>query len=324
MSPLLKLAHQFDPERIHHVALAGMSLLGKTSVSRAVLNAFYKIGPDRVVVRGVTFPNRVGIAAGFDKNAQAWECLLALGFGHVEIGTLTPLPQAGHLKPRIFRLADKSLANRMGFPNQGVWAAISRLKPHRPYGGVVGANIGPNSGVPLSDVPFGYVWGMEALAPYVDYFTINISSPNSIRHFQSNCHLLKDIAFEIHTTRKALETRYCKSLPLFVKVSPDLAEEALEKICQLTLDYEFDGIVATNTNRLGVSGRHLKYSSLWTLLQIRDILAAEPMVLVGVGGIETREDAEKRFDAGADLLQVYTSFIYQGPGILRTLCPFPK
>jgi len=301
-----------------------LSVVGEFSVCRILLNMLFSVSHSTYTVRDVKFPNRIGVAAGFDKNAEAWKALLALGFGHVEVGTVTPYPQKGCPKPRIFRLQHASLSNRMGFPNQGVWAAAERLDSPRPFEGLVGVNIGPNSDLLATGkgIPSSYSWSMRALETKADYFTLNISSPNSVSGFQSNASLLKDIFWEVRNARKGLETRWCRSFPIFVKISPHLSEEDLETICRYVVDYGFDGLVTTNTDSLGVSGRRIKYASLLTLMQVREILAGELMTLVSVGGIESREDVEKRFEAGADLFQIYTSFVYQGPGVLRTLFPF--
>lgn len=314
---ILQLAHLLDAETAHDMALGALSLLGRSQVCLKALNKLYGVPEDPVTVRGVTFPNRIGVAAGLDKKAQAWRGLLALGFGHVEVGTLTPLPQPGHLKPRIFRLKPASLANRMGFPNQGAWAAIQRLDRHS---GIVGANIGPNSGRTPDEIILDYRWLVEVLAPFVDYFTVNVSSPNSVRHLQTRLYgsLLKDILGEVSFTRNTQEEILGKSLPVFVKISPDLSTSEIEKVCSLCKMYKLDGIVATNSSRHGVSGQTLKRQSTETLKRVRSFVGEE-MTLIGVGGIASKEDAEEKFDAGADLLQIYTSFIYRGPGILREI-----
>lgn len=282
------------------------------------------------LVMGITFPNPVGLAAGFDKNAMLFEELSCLGFGFIEIGTLTPKAQPGNDLPRMFRLpADKGLINRMGFNNEGVEKAVERLK--RQSGKVIiGGNIGKNKLTPNEIALQDYDICFETLFPYVDYFVVNVSSPNTpgLRELQDKeplTALLKHVVL--------LNTKKENPKPILLKIAPDLTNEQLTEIVQIVKEVKLTGIIATNTTvsreglktaaalineQGGLSGLPVKARSTEVIRYLRS-LAGKDMVIVGVGGIFTAEDAKEKLNAGADLIQVYTGFIYEGPGMIKSI-----
>jgi dihydroorotate dehydrogenase len=275
------------------------------------------------VVAGLTFPNPVGLAAGYDKDAEVFEPMLSLGFGFVEVGTLTPLPQAGNPAPRLFRLVeDEAVINRMGFNNAGQQAALDRLTKRFRTRGIVGVNVGANkdSGDRIAD----YVNGVRLLAPVADYLTINISSPNTpgLRGLQDEG-ALDELLAEV---RKVGVKK-----PIFLKVAPDLAESDPERITRAAIDHGVGAIIVSNTTVArpplksrfadeagGLSGAPLKPLALEALRRFRRASGGE-MPLIGVGGIASAEDAWARIRAGASLVQLYSAMVYEGPGIARRI-----
>ena len=322
-----------DPERAHHLGFRAVR------VARPVLGR--RRTPGRPVrALGLEFPNVLGLAAGFDKNAIGIDALGALGFGHVEIGTVTGRPQAGNDKPRLFRLtADRAVVNRMGFNNDGAQVVARRLaaRGRRPGGPVLGVNIGKTKVVPEDDegaVLEDYGLSAGLLAPYADYLVVNVSSPNTpgLRSLQAVERLEPLLAHVRLTADREVPDR---RVPLLVKIAPDLADEDVLAVADLAVAIGLDGIIATNTTisrdglatpapeveRVGaggLSGRPLTSRSLDVLGLLRNRVG-DDLVLVGVGGITTPEDAQARLDAGADLLQGYTAFIYEGPGWPRRI-----
>ena len=286
----------------------------------------------RVEALGRTFPHPLGLAAGFDKDAVAYEVLGSLGFGHVEVGTLTAQPQPGNPKPRLFRLPeDRALVNRMGFNNGGSAAAVERLARRRRT--VVGVNIGKTKLVPEERAIDDYVLSARRLGPYADYVVVNVSSPNTpgLRDFQAVAKLRPLLV----AVRRALDSVASSRVPLLVKIAPDLADEDVDAVAALALDEGLDGIVATNTTIArsglrtsagdvarvgagGLSGLPLKERACAVLRRLYGRVGGR-LTLIGVGGIATVEDAWDRVRAGASLLQLYTSFVYEGPGLPRAL-----
>jgi dihydroorotate dehydrogenase len=322
-----------DPERAHHLGFRAVR------AARPVL-ARRRTPGHPVEALGLTFPNVLGLAAGFDKNATGIDALAALGFGHVEIGTVTGRPQTGNEKPRLFRLtADRAVVNRMGFNNDGAQVVARRLAARRRglgerdrrRGPVLGVNIGKTKVVPEDDegaVLEDYGLSAGLLAPYADYLVVNVSSPNTpgLRSLQS-VEKLQPLLEHVRLTadREVPDRR----VPLLVKIAPDLADEDVLAVADLALAVDLDGIIATNTTisrdglatpaaeveRIGaggLSGRPLTGRSLEVLRMLRERVGTG-LTLVGVGGITTVEDARARLDAGADLLQGYTAFVYEGP-----------
>jgi dihydroorotate dehydrogenase len=275
------------------------------------------------VIAGVRFPNPVGLAAGYDKDAEVFEPMLSLGFGFVEVGSITPLPQPGNPKPRLFRLAeDRAVINRMGFNNAGQQAALDRLTRRFRTRGIVGVNVGANkdSGDRIAD----YVNGVRLLAPVADYLTINISSPNTpgLRGLQDEG-ALDELLAEV---RKAGAEK-----PIFLKVAPDLVESDPERITRAAIDHGVGAIIVSNTtvsrpplkSRFageagGLSGAPLKPLALEALRKFRRATGGA-LPLVGVGGIATAEDAWQRIRAGASLVQLYSAMVYEGPGIAKQI-----
>ena len=326
LRPLLFL---FDPERAHgltfkmlEVAKHIPGLLGLVGGKRPPIGA-------AVEVMGLKFPGPVGLAAGMDKNAEHVDALARIGFGHVEIGTVTPVAQPGNDKPRLFRLKpDRALINRMGFNNHGAQAAAELLL-HRPKGIIVGGNIGKNKSTPNENAVDDYVKCFEALHSVVDYFVVNVSSPNTpgLRALQEKGPLLAILA--------ALATRNTQRgnpKPILLKIAPDLTNEQLDDVVAVVKESGIQGVVATNTTvgrdgletpkgdvdamgAGGLSGAPLRARSTEMVRYLRERLP-KPMVIIGVGGIDSAEAAMEKLDAGADLVQVYTGLVYEGPALL--------
>jgi dihydroorotate dehydrogenase len=314
---------RIDPERAHHLGFRAVRAARPVLARRRT--------PGRpVTAMGLTFPNVLGLAAGFDKNAVGIDALGALGFGHVEVGTVTGEPQPGNERPRLFRLtADRAVVNRMGFNNDGAEAVAARLaaRGRRP-GPVLGVNIGKSKVVPEDEAVRDYEKSARLLAPHADYLVVNVSSPNTpgLRNLQS-VEKLEPILVAVR--------RVAGPVPLLVKIAPDLADEDVLAVADLATAIDLDGIIATNTTISraglastpaeveaagagGLSGRPLTSRSLEVLRMLRGRVG-DALTLVGVGGITTVEDARARLDAGADLLQGYTAFVYEGPGWARRI-----
>jgi len=316
---------RMDPERAHHFAFRVIRALPALGIGRLVERATGPAPGLAVEALGLRFPSPFGVAAGFDKDALAVVGLGNLGFGHVEVGTITALPQPGNDRPRLFRLiADRALINRMGFNNGGADAAagrISRLsrRRHRP---VLGVNIGKSRVTPVERATDDYVRSAKVLAPHADYLVVNVSSPNTpgLRGLQE----LDALAPLLDAVRAA-----AGRTPLLVKIAPDLEDEEVVRICDLVVRLGLDGIIATNTTISraglvtpaaeveaigagGLSGAPLAPRSLAVLKLIREHVPSE-LCVVSVGGVETAEDVQERLDAGATLVQGYSAFIYRGP-----------
>lgn len=279
---------------------------------------------------GLNFPNRVGLAAGLDKNGDYFEALGQFGFGFVELGTVTPKPQAGNAKPRMFRLPQyQAIINRMGFNNKGVDYLVERLRQRR-YTGVVGANIGKNKDTPEDQAGQDYQICLNKLYPYCDYLTVNISSPNTpgLRKLQSRDYFLPLV--EQLVEQRVQQTLQHGHRPILIKIAPDLNDEALQTISQICVDSDIDGLIISNTTieRPGIestrwqqeaggcSGRPVQQLAQQALKKVRQQVP-EDYPLIGVGGIMQAADAAQRIEQGADLIQLYTGFIYQGPKLVR-------
>lgn len=285
-----------------------------------------------VIIDGITFPNKIGLAAGFDKNGKYLEEWYQLGFGHVEVGTVTPQPQDGNPKPRLFRLpADHAIINRMGFNNEGLDVLCKRLSKRKP-GLIVGGNIGKNKVTPNDRAVEDYVKCFEALYPVVDYFTVNVSSPNTpgLRELQD-----KGPLTELLSAIMKLNHSKSNPKPVYLKIAPDMGEGQIKEIVEIVLACGINGIIACNTtierkglqasekelNEIGaggLSGKPLKNRSDEMISLLRKQLGPEKTI-IGVGGIETPEDAEDKIKAGANLVQVYTGYIYAGPSLVKNI-----
>lgn len=328
-----------DAERAHHLGFLGIKLCRKVGFSR-VLRRFSTARPaDAVEVMGLKFPSRFGLAAGFDKGATGVAALADLGFGHVEIGTVTAQAQPGNPKPRLFRLiADRAVINRMGFNNDGATTVATRVQAaraqlQRDWEGkvppVVGVNIGKTKAVALEEAVADYRSSTRALAPHADYMVVNVSSPNTpgLRELQA-VESLRPILTAVREESSAVTGAH---VPLLVKIAPDLADEDIRAVGQLALDLELDGIVATNTTIArenlglkssteqieacgagGLSGAPLRKRSLEVIRLLRTQVGPA-LTIIGVGGVTTARDAQEVLDAGADLVQGYTAFLYEGP-----------
>lgn len=326
--PLVKnMLFTLDPERAHALTLASLQRLEQSGLL-SLMCAGLQDAP--VELMGLQFRNRVGIAAGLDKNAVCIDALSALGAGHVEIGTVTPRPQQGNAKPRVFRLPEaQALINRMGFPNEGMDAILPRLSARR-CRAVCGANIGKNATTPLEQATQDYLSCLRVLAPHADYITINVSSPNTLglRNLQATDYL-KPMLLALLEERARLLPQLGRGLPLLVKIAPDLSDDDLNSMADLFLELSIDGVIATNTTLSrpeglgplsqqagGLSGRPVHSLSLVTVHKLRQRLGSG-FPIIGVGGISSAAEALAMRQAGADLVQVYTGLIYRGPGLIK-------
>jgi len=325
---------RLEPERAHALSVRTMARIGTIEPLRRALAATFADGEcEAVEAFGLSFPNRVGLAAGYDKDGEAWPGLSALGFGHIEVGTVTPEPQPGNPWPRVFRLVERrSLINRMGFPGRGAAYVAERLNRPRPEGLILGANIGKQKDTPLEEAVADYEKLMVALAPHADYIAVNISSPNTpgLRQLQIRGFLealLKTLALR----RNEVSDRLGRHVPLLVKLAPDLDDDQLRTAVGLIVEAGFDGIIATNTTidrqgldhplaseDGGLSGAALTERSTEIVAKtVQQLAGALPVI--GVGGIMGPEDAQAKLDAGATLVQVYTGLVYEGPGLVKRI-----
>ena len=283
-------------------------------------------------VFGIKFPNPVGLAAGFDKDARLIDELSCFGFGFIEIGTLTPKPQDGNPKPRLFRLKeDSGIINRMGFNNSGVEDAIIRLRK-RKSNTLIGGNIGKNKLTPNENATDDYVISFNSLFPYVDYFVVNVSSPNTpdLRDLQE-----KEPLTNLLSSLQEINNNKDKRKPILLKIAPDLTNKQLDDIIQIVQDTKIDGVVATNTTidrsnlktdktkledigNGGLSGKPVKERSTEVIRYLSE-KSNKAFPIIGVGGIQSPEDAIEKLDAGASLVQIYTGFIYEGPGLVKRI-----
>ncbi len=333
MYPLLRtLLFALEAETSHHVAIAGLGAYGRLPGRVAPLPG----RPRRLM--GLTFANPVGLAAGLDKDGRAVEGLARLGFGFVEVGTVTPRPQPGNPRPRLFRLPEaRALINRMGFNNEGVDAMARRLEAVRRRGRlggtILGVNVGKNKDTPLEDAAADYQRCMEAVFPYADYLTLNLSSPNTpgLRTLQSE-DSLAPLLERVKETQQRLGQRHGCRVPVLLKIAPDLEPDEVTVVARSLLRFEMEGVIATNTTlarpgveRLpragetgGLSGAPLHPLALRTVAQLREALGGA-LPIIGVGGIVDVAGGESMLAQGADLLQIYTGFIYRGPVLVREL-----
>ncbi len=320
-----------DAEEAHHASMAALRLAEKSGVL-GLISPGNDVSP--VEVMGLHFPNRVGLAAGLDKEGNTIDALGRLGFGSIEIGTITPRAQEGNPKPRLFRLLEhEAIINRMGFNNPGIRTGVGNVRLSKRFKGIIGFNIGKNKDTPNENAADDYLICLREAYPVADYVAVNLSSPNTpgLRDLQSaeaSARLLETLKKE--QTRLAAE--HGKKVPLVFKVAPDLDETQVRDLARVFLDGGLDGVIATNTtldrDRVaghlrageagGLSGRPVLEKSTATLRQFASHLGGR-VPIIGVGGISSLEDAREKIRAGAELVQIYTSFIYQGPALVREL-----
>lgn len=320
---------RFDPEKVHHFTFNFLKFAFKLPFVKSFVNAQFEVKDKRLEreVFGLKFKNPVGLAAGFDKDAKLYKELSAFGFGFIEIGTLTPKPQPGNDKKRLFRLVeDSAIINRMGFNNEGVEAAVTRLKQNNQV--LIGGNIGKNKVTPNESAEKDYIICFNALFPYVDYFVVNVSSPNTpnLRALQEKeplMHLLNQLQNE--------NAKQNQRKPILLKIAPDLTNEQLLDIIDIVKSTHIDGVIATNTtieragltseNKTeigGLSGKPLTKKST-EVIRFLSKKSNGAFPIIGVGGIHTADDAIEKLNAGATLVQLYTGFIYEGPRLIKEI-----
>jgi len=319
-------------ELSHDFALRAMKLAERFGVL-SVFSARFKLPPTPATIMGIQFPHRVGLAAGLDKNADYADALQALGFAWLELGTITPRPQPGNPKPRMFRLAaERGIINRLGFNNKGFEQALANVAKRRRRG-VVGINIGKNFDTPIERANEDYLLGLRNSYALADYIAINISSPNTpgLRTLQYG-EELDSLLGALCSERESLARAQGRHVPLAVKLAPDMSPEELKLCCEKLLSHGIEGVIATNTtfDRSGVesnprsgetgglSGAPLTEKACATLRQIK-AQVGDRMAIIGVGGIMSASDARQRFEAGADLVQIYSGFIYEGPQLIADI-----
>lgn len=320
-----------DAEQAHDISLNALAAL-QHSPLRGLLRQ--PTVNDPVVLAGLHFPNRVGLAAGLDKNARCIDAWGAMGFGFVEVGTVTPLAQSGNPKPRMFRLPQaRALINRLGFNNDGLEAFIANVQgaQFRQSGRILGLNIGKNAATPIERATQDYLVCLDGVYPHADYVSVNISSPNTqnLRSLQSDA-ALDGFLGALAQRRESLQKTHGRRVPLFVKIAPDLQEDQVRAIAQALRRHGMDGVVATNTTldrqavaalahgaeTGGLSGAPLLASSNRVIRQLRQELGAG-WPIIGVGGVMSADDALSKLSAGADLVQLYTGLIYRGPALVH-------
>ncbi|CAM1368295.1 quinone-dependent dihydroorotate dehydrogenase [Tenacibaculum xiamenense] len=324
----------FDPEKIHHFTFSLVKGLSRIPLMSSLFRSIYKVKDKRLERKlfGLTFENPVGLAAGFDKNAVLYNELADFGFGFVEIGTVTPVGQEGNPKKRLFRLKDdQGIINRMGFNNEGLDAAVKQLKKNKGKI-IIGGNIGKNTNTKPENYTEDYLTCFKGLHPYVDYFVLNVSCPNVSSHAK-----LEDAGYlkELITEVKNLNEKESVQKPILLKIAPDLNNGQLDEIIELISETKIDGVIASNTSvnreglkaskeRLneigngGLSGQPIKDRSTKVIKYLADN-SNKAFPIIGVGGIHSAKDALEKIDAGADLVQVYTGFIYEGPSLIKKI-----
>ena len=332
---LLKpLFFRLAPEKAHKTTVRLFKVLCAIPGMKSIFRSIYGVRHQglRRELFGLTFDNPVGLAAGFDKDAEVIDEFSTLGFGFIEIGTVTPKGQPGNPQPRLFRLTeDEALINRMGFNNQGMEAALERLKK-RKSGIILGGNIGKNKVTPNEQATEDYLLSFHKLHDFVDYFVVNVSSPNTpnLRELQE-----KEPLKQLLLTLKTANSEKSKPKPILLKIAPDLTNEQLDDIIEITQEVELDGLIATNTTisreglqttdetleaigNGGLSGKPVKQRSTEVIRYIHQRSNGQ-IPIIGVGGIHSAEDAIEKFEAGASLVQLYTGFVYEGPALIKRI-----
>lgn len=330
--PLVRrLLFRFDPETAHHLSMAALRMAEKSGILGLLASA---PAAKPVKVMGLTFPNRVGLAAGLDKEGNTIDALGRLGFGHIEIGTITPRPQPGNPRPRLFRLIpQEAIINRMGFNNSGIDAGVANVRTATSFRGVIGFNIGKNKDTPNEKAADDYLACLRKAYPVADYIAVNLSSPNTpgLRELQgaeASARLLETLK----TEQSKLADEHGRQVPLVFKLAPDLDDHHIHALARVFLEGGLEGLITTNTTldrelvaehpraneAGGLSGRPLLEKSNRVLGEFAAQLGGR-IPIIGVGGISSVADAKEKLHLGASLVQIYTSFIYQGPRLVREL-----
>ncbi|MFI4919415.1 MAG: quinone-dependent dihydroorotate dehydrogenase [Legionellales bacterium] len=326
MYPMLRpLLFKLEAERAHAFSLSALHYIPSRCFKQPLANP--------VAAMGLEFPHPIGLAAGMDKNGAHLHALNKLGFSFIEIGTVTPKPQVGNPKPRLFRLPQaQAIINRMGFNNHGVDVLVGNIKKAN-YSGILGINIGKNKDTPLDDAAKDYLYCLGKVYEYASYITINISSPNTpdLRQLQQG-EYLSDLLSQLQTEQIHLSEKFQRHVPLLVKISPDESDETLKRMTEVMVRYGVQGIIVSNTTcsreavenvphaeeQGGLSGKPLRALSTQCLRLLKSYVG-DAVTLIGVGGIDSCASAQEKLDAGATLLQVYTGLVYQGPGMVSEL-----
>jgi dihydroorotate dehydrogenase len=327
---LRSLMFRIEPEQAHALTLTAMRLIGNLPPVGELVMHWADVPHKPVKAFGLTFTNPVGLAAGYDKDGLGWRGLAYLGFGHIEVGTVTPIPQEGNPKPRLFRmLEEKALINRMGFPGRGADFVVRQLWSERPTGTLLGVNLGMNRDTPLEEAEQDYLKLMRTFSPQADFLVINVSSPNTVglRRLQAR-EALDRLLSSLARERQEQQRNRGFWVPILVKLSPDLYDDELDDALDVILRNGMDGVIATNTTIKrkgirsavalepgGLSGSPLRKLSTEMVRKITKRTAGK-LPVIGVGGVMTAEDAQEKLDAGAVMVQVYTGLIYEGPGIV--------
>ena len=324
-----------DPEKAHHLTIKLLNFSLLIPGVKWLFKSLYDSNEKELEreVFGLKFKNPVGLAAGFDKDGKYYESMSHLGFGFIEIGTVTPVGQDGNAQPRLFRLPqDEALINRMGFNNEGVDAMVERLKNRKKSDLIIGGNIGKNKITPNEDAASDYHKSFHALFPYVDYFVVNVSSPNTpgLRELQE-----KEPLTQLLSSLQALNYQKEKSKPILLKIAPDLTDEQLDDIIEICEATKLDGLIISNTtitredlntdtaevDRIGnggLSGAPVEHKSTEIIRYVSNKTQGK-IPIIGVGGIQSSEDAKAKLEAGATLVQIYSGLVYQGPGLVRKI-----
>ena len=324
----------FDPEKVHYFTFSVIKIFHKIPLFSRLMRSVYQLSDTRLEreLFGITFKNPVGLAAGFDKNAVLYNELADFGFGFIEIGTITPKGQEGNPKQRLFRLKDdQGIINRMGFNNKGIASAVAQLKKNKGKV-IIGGNLGKNTATEPENYTQDYCEVFEALHAHVDYFVLNVSCPNVGSHAKLND---KDYLIELISTVQLLNAKKASPKPILLKIAPDLNTQQLDEIIALVAETNIAGVIASNTSTSrsglnaskdllkrigngGLSGQPIKEQSTKVIQYLSDT-SNKAFPIIGVGGIHSAQDALEKIEAGADLIQIYTGFIYEGPGLVKRI-----